>query len=176
MIILRKKASPPPLPNLIPNVVFSFSGITVNAGSPANVTNGSGLTPATPSLSGIHENYTISNGVRSALVNNIWPRILLFTLPAVYWVDGLSFWQVTGAEFDSGIRNFTLEYSLDGLSGWLQIPGSPTTFVRGSNNIASGPLQFSWTPVNASYIRFVVTNSWGSQRIALLEVQFRGYL
>jgi hypothetical protein len=175
MIILRKKASPPPLSNLIPNVVFSFSGITVNAGNPANVTNGSGLTPATPSLSGIHEHYTTSNGVQSALVGTTWPRILLFTLPTVYQVDGLSFWQITGSLIGFGIRSFTLEYSLDNLS-WLQIPGSPTTFALGSISTPSSPLQFSWTPVNALYIRFVVTNNWAGGRIALSEVQFRGYL
>lgn len=174
MIILRKKAAPLPSSNLIPGVIFSFVGITVNAGSQANVTNGSGLTPATPSLTGVHANYTTSNGVQSALHNNTWPRILLFTLPTVYWVNGLSFWQVTGTSNPFGIRDFTLEYSLDNLSGWSQIPGSPTTFTQGSTN-PSTPLQFSWNPVSAGYLRFVVINTWGGSRIALSEVQFTGY-
>jgi len=172
MIILRRKAPPPS--NLIPNVVFNFIGLTVNAGSLANVTNGSGLTPAIPSLSGVHENYTTANSVRSALVGGTWPRILLFTLPTAYQVNGLSFWQVTGSEQTSGIRNFTLEYSLDN-SVWLPIPGSPTTFPRGSIT-PSNPLQFSWNPVNAAFIRFVVTINWEGTRIALSEVQFMGYL
>lgn len=177
MIILRKKAAPIPSSGLIPNVIFSFVGITVNAGSSANVTNGSGLTPATPSLTGVHQLYTTSNGVQSALHNNTWPRILLFTLPTVYWINGLSFWQVTGSFNASGIRDLTIEYSLDNLSGWVQIPGSPTSFAQGSSSIPSNPLQFSWNPVSAAYIRFVVSSVWtGGIRIALSEVQFAGYL
>lgn len=175
MIILRKKASPPTTSSLIPDVNFSFAGIAVNAGLAANVTNGSGLNPATPSLTGVHQTYTTSNGVQSAFHNNTWPRILLFTLPNVYWVNGLSFWQVTGGSSNFGIRNFTLEYSLDNLSGWSQIPSSPTTFTQGSTN-PSTPLQFSWNPVQAQFVRFLVTNTWGGNRIALSEVQFAGYL
>lgn len=173
MIILRKKAAPTPSSNLIPNTIFSFVGITVNAGSPANVTNGLGLTPAIPSLTGVHENYTTSNGVQSA-INSIWPRILLFTFPNLYWVNGLSFWQVTGASRTFGIRDFTLEYSLENAS-WLAIPGSPTSFAQGSTT-PSSPLQFSWNPVQAQFIRFVVSSNWGGNRIVLSEVQFAGYL
>ena len=175
MIILRKKAAPVTTPSLIPNVIFSFVEIGINAGLAANVTNGSGLTPATPALTGTHQLYTTSNGVQSTFHNNIWPRILLFTLPAVYWVNEMSFWQVTGGSSAFGIRNFTLEYSLDNLSGWTQVPGSPTTFAQGSNT-PSDPLQVSWNPVRAAYIRFLVTNTWGGNRIALSEVQFAGYL
>jgi hypothetical protein len=172
MIILRKKAAPPTTSSLIPNVNFNFVGINVNAGSVANVTNGSGLTPATPALTGVHESYTTSNGVQSTFHNNTWPRILLFTLPSVYWVSAISFWQVTGVSNIFGIRDFTLEYSLDN-SGWTQIPGSPTTFAQGSS---FSPLQFSWNPVQARFIRFLVTSTWGGNRIALSEVQFAGYL
>lgn len=175
MIILRKKATPIISSGLIPDVIFNFVGISVNAGSFANVTNGSGLTPATPSLTGVHENYSTFNGVQSAAHNNVWPRILLFTLPRVYWVSGLSFWQVTGTSNLFGIREFTLEYSLDNLSGWTQIPGSPTIFPQGSTT-PSGPLRFSWNPVSAAYIRLLVTSVWGGNRIALSEVQFAGYL
>ncbi|BBG58067.1 T9SS C-terminal target domain-containing protein [uncultured phage] len=173
MIILRKKAAPVTTPSLIPNISFQFVNLNVNAGSVANVTNGSGLTPATPALTGTHESYTTSNGVQSTFHNNIWPRILLFTLPSVYWVSAMSFWQVTGVSNGFGIRDFTLEYSLDN-SGWTQIPGSPTTFAQGSSSFS--PLQVSWNPVRAAYIRFLVTNTWGGNRIALSEVQFAGYL
>lgn len=174
MIILRKKAAPVSSPALIPGISFSFVGITVNAGSVANVTNGSGLTPATPSLTGVHENYTTSNGVQTALHNNVWPR-LLFSLPNLYWVNGLSFWQVTGGLNTFGIRNFTLEYSLDNVA-WLAIPGSPSNIAIGSSSTPSGPLQFSWNPIQARFIRFVLSSNWGGNRIALSEVQFRGYL
>lgn len=170
MLIIN--AAPPPSSDLIPGTIFQFIGIGINAGSVSNVTNGSGLTPATPALTGAHQSYTTSNGVQSNFHNNTWPRILLFTLPSVYWVSAISFWQVTGVSNGFGIRDFTLEYSLDN-SGWTQIPGSPTTFAQGSS---SSPLQFSWNPVQARFIRFLVTSTWGGNRIALSEVQFAGYL
>ena len=175
MIILRKKAAPIPSSSLIPNVIFEFVGITVNAGSVANVTNGSGLTPAIPALTGVHETYTTSNGVQSALLFGIFPRNLLFTLPAVYWVNSMSFWQVTGTPNSFGIRNLTIEYSLDSSSGWTRIPESPTSFAQGSTS-PSGPSQFLWNPVQARFIRFVVSSNWGGGRIAISEVQFSGYL
>jgi hypothetical protein len=34
----------------------------------------------------------------------------------------------------------------------------------------------SWTPVQARFIKFLVNSVWGGTRIALLEVQFAGYL
>jgi hypothetical protein len=172
MLIIN--AAPIPSSGLIPNVIFSFVELTINAGSVANVTNGSGLTPAIPALTGVHEIYTTSNGVQSALLFNIFPRNLLFTLPAVYWVNSMSFWQVTGTSNGFGIRDFTIEYSLDSSSGWTRIPESPTSFARGSS--PSGPSQFSWNPVEARFIRFVVSSTWGGGRIALSEVQFAGYL
>ena len=171
-MLIINAAPPVTTSGLIPGTIFQFVGLSINAGSAANVTNGSGLTPATPALTGTHESYTTSNGVQSTFHNNIWPRILLFTLPAVYWVSAMSFWQVTGVSNGFGIRDFTLEYSSDN-SGWTQIPGSPTTFAQGSS---SSPLQFSWNPVQARFIRFLVTNTWGGNRIALSEVQFAGYL
>jgi hypothetical protein len=171
MLIIN--AAPPPSSDLIPGTIFQFIGIGINAGLAANVTNGSGLTPATPALTGTHESYTTSNGVQSTFHNNIWPRILLFTLPSIYWVSAMSFWQVTGTSNAFGIRDFTLEYSLDN-SEWTQILGSPTTFERGSSSFS--PLQFSWNPVQARFIRFLVTSTWGGNRIALSEVQFAGYL
>ncbi|WP_287710452.1 hypothetical protein, partial [Microcystis sp. M145S2] len=62
---MRKKAASVS-PSLIPGTIFQFVGLSINAGSAANVTNGSGLTPATPALTGVHANYTTSNGVQSA--------------------------------------------------------------------------------------------------------------
>lgn len=177
MIILRKKAAPPPSSNLIPNVIFSFVELTVNQGLTANVTNGSGLTPAIPALTGVHAGYDTSNGVQSALLFGIFPRNLLFTLPAVYWVNSMSFWQVTGTSSTFGIRNLTIEYSLDSSSGWTRISESPTSFALGTMGASpSGPSRFSWNPVQARFIRFAVSSNWGGGRIALSEVQFAGYL
>lgn len=173
MLIIN--AAPPPSSDLIPGTIFQFIGTGINAGLAANVTNGSGLTPATPALTGIHALYTTSNGVQSA--NTVaYPASLLFTFPAVYWVTAMSFWQVTGINSGFGIRNFTIEYSLNGSSGWSQILGSPTSFAEGSGTVPSNPLQFSWNPVQAQFIRFVVSRNWGGVRIALSEVQFAGYL
>lgn len=176
MIILRRKAAPIPSSGLIPNAIFSFVGITVNAGSQASVTNGSGLNPATPALTGIHELYTTSNGVQSANHGLIFPRTLLFTLPNLYWVSEMAFWQVTGfgGTPTNGINAVTLQYSLDNVS-WLTIPGSPSSFPIGGNS-PSNPLLYSWTPVQARFIRFLVNSVWGGGRIALSEVQFAGYL
>ena len=175
MIILRKKAAPIPSSSLIPNVIFEFVGITINQGLAANVTNGSGLTPPTPSLTGVHALYSASNGVRSALHNNIFPRTLLFTLPNVYWVSGMAFWQATGTESSSGLNSVTLQYSLDNFS-WITIPNSPSGLPLGSTTVASSSLSYSWAPVQARFIRFLVNSVWGGGRIALLEVQFSGYL
>ena len=176
MIILRKKAAPIPSSSLIPNVIFEFVGITINQGLAANVTNGSGLTPPTPSLTGVHALYSASNGVRSALHNNIFPRTLLFTLPGVYWVSGMSFWQVTGTtDSNNGIQSVILQYSLDN-SSWLTIPDSPSSLPLGNTTAASFPLPYSWAPVQARFIRFLVNSVWSGGRIALSEVQFAGYL
>lgn len=174
MIILRKKATPIPSSSLIPNVIFEFVGITVNAGSQANATNGSGLNPATPALTGIHALYTTSNGVQSANHGSVFPRTLLFTLPSVYWVSGMAFWQVTGAFNSNGINAVTLQYSLDNVS-WLTIPDSPSNLPIGGTS-PSTPLPYSWNPVQARFIRFLVNSVWNGTRIALSEVQFAGYL
>ena len=173
MLIIN--AAPPPSSDLIPGTIFQFLGVGINAGSAANVVNGSGLNPATPALTGIHALYTPFNGVQS--FNTVtYPTNLLFTFPAVYWVTALSFWQVTGTSNGFGIRNLTIEYSLSSSSGWTQIPESPASFEAGSSTVPSGPLQFSWNPVQAQFIRFVVNGNWGGQRLALSEVQFAGYL
>lgn len=175
MIILRKKAAPIPSSSLIPNVIFEFVGITINQGLAANVTNGSGLTPPTPSLTGVHTLYSASNGVRSALHSNIFPRTLLFTLPNVYWVSGMAFWQATGTESGNGIQSVTLQYSLDNFS-WITIPNSPSSLPLGSTTVASSSLSYLWAPIQARFIRFLVNSVWSGGRIALLEVQFSGYL
>ena len=171
-MLIIDAASPATTPSLIPNISFQFVNLGANAGSVANVTNGSGLTPAIPALTGTHEFYTNSNGVQSGLVGTTWPRILLFTLPTQYWVSGMSYWQAAGG---FGVQNLEIQYSLDNFS-WLPISGSPTTFPIGSTTIPPTALQFSWEAVRANFIRFVVSSNWAGGRIQLLEVQFAGYL
>lgn len=172
MIILRKKAAPAS-PSLIPGTIFQFVGLTINAGSVANVTNGSGLTPAIPALTGVHENYSNTNGVRSANIITS-PVSLLFTFPAVYWVTGMSFWQVTGFNSDNGLRSVLIQSSLDN-SSWISVPNGSLQFPFGGDT-PSNPIVISWPPVQARFIRFLVNSVWGGTRIALSEVQFAGYL
>ena len=172
MLIIN--AAPPPSSDLIPGTIFQFVGLTVNAGSVANVTNGSGLTSATPALTGVHETYSNTNGVRSANIITS-PVSLLFTFPAVFWVTGISFWQVTGStNNNNGIRSVLIQSSLDN-SSWISIPNGTLEFPFGGST-PSNPIVISWTPVQARFIKFLVNSVWGSTRIALLEVQFAGYL
>lgn len=172
MLIIN--AALPSSSDLIPNVNFSFVGISVNAGSVANVTNGSGLTPATPALTGIHANYTTSNSVQSAIIG-VYPVSLLFTFPAVYQVTAMSFWQITGTARGNGIRSVSIQSSLDN-SSWISVPNGSLEFPSGSSSIPSNPIVISWAPFQARFIRFVVSSNWGGTRITLSEVQFAGYL
>lgn len=171
-------ASPPQqsVPALIPNLQFTSPDLVTNAGSLANVTNGSGLTPAVPSLTGSHALYATTNAWRS--VNNAaWPRNFVFILPDLYWVTGLSFWIINGVEWAAQIRFFTIEASSDGGNTYTPIAGAPTSFPSGStSSIPSNPASYTWDPVRANRIRFVVTANFSSARITWLEAQFQGYL
>lgn len=170
-------ASPPQesQPALIPNVQFTSPDLGTNAGSLDNVTNGSGLTPAVPSLTGSHALYATTNAWRSSLHNNSWPRNFVFVLPNIYWVTGISFWPVSGVESSNQVQFFTLQASLDGGTTYAPIAGAPSSFPRGSTT-PSNPVSYTWEPVRANQIRFVVTGNYGAGRITWLETQFQGYV
>ena len=68
----------------------------------------------------------------------------------------------------------TVKYSTDG-NTFTTITGAPTQFAIGANAAAEPPEQFSFSPVVASHVQFVVSSNHGSPlATGFSEAQFDG--
>jgi len=163
---------------LAPNANAALiTGVTAstNMGSGAgtnitNTVNGRGLPGNTPALSGNHATATSSNvwiSGAGTLTGNI-----TFNLNESYSLAGFSFWNFNGA-ISTGIRGVAVQGSTDGVN-FSAIAGAPTQFAIGATG-SEPPAVFSFSPVTASYVRFVVGSNWGgASYTGFSEVQFDG--
>ncbi|MBD2289213.1 discoidin domain-containing protein [Microcystis wesenbergii FACHB-1317] len=143
--------------------------------------NGDGLPGNNPSLTGNHAFPAGGNAWISALGSSTGN--ITFNLGRAYSLDGFSFWNLSSNLFrNQGINGVTVQSSTNGTT-WTTIPGAPTSFNIGSAGLlATQPPQVvSFSPVTASFVRFVVLSNRQSSLIpgflrstGFSEVQFSG--
>ncbi|NCR03569.1 MAG: discoidin domain-containing protein [Microcystis aeruginosa LG13-03] len=139
----------------------------------ADTVNGRGLPGNTPSLTGNHATAIGGNAWLSA--PNIVTGNVTFNLNGSYSLAGFSFWNFNRDLFSGGIKDVTVQSSIDGTT-WTTIAGAPTQFAIASNNPIL-PKVFSFSPVTASFVRFVVDSNWQTgtpTNTGFSEVQFNG--
>ena len=96
-----------------------------------------------------------------------------FNLNGSHKLAGFSFWNFNGNNF-RGIKDVTVKYSTDG-TNFTTITGAPTQFAIGASYAAEPPEQFSFSPVVASHVQFVVSSNYGSAAgSGFSEAQFDG--
>ncbi|NCR11073.1 MAG: discoidin domain-containing protein [Microcystis aeruginosa LG13-11] len=133
-----------------------------------NTVNGQGLPGNTPSLTGTHALAAFNAWAGSQSTGNI-----TFNLNGSYSLTGFSFWNLNNPDNTAGIKDVTVQSSTNGTT-WTTIAGAPTQFAIAANAPQS-PAQFSFSPVTASFVRFVVASNWGfSGATGFSEVQFDG--
>jgi hypothetical protein len=133
-----------------------------------NTVNGQGLPSNTPSLTGAHQTATGGN----AWLGNQSTGNITFNLNGSYSLTGFSFWNLNNPGNTAGIKDVTVQSSTNGTT-WTTIAGAPTQFAIAANAPQS-PEQFSFSPVTASFVRFVVSSNWGGSFAGFSEVQFHG--
>lgn len=115
---------------------------------------------------------------------NVWGSIgggvttgqLTFTLPSLYDVSGVAIWNFNGFS-NGGVRNFTLESSLDNLT-YTPIAGIPAFLNQGANLASEFAQQIVFSaPVTANFIRLNILSNYGDTNgTGLSEVLFDGTL
>jgi hypothetical protein len=133
-----------------------------------NTVNGQGLPSNTPSLTGAHQTATEGN----AWLGNQSTGNITFNLNGSYSLDGFSFWNWNNNNL-VGIKDVTVQSSTNGTT-WTTIAGAPNQFAIGPDNGPSNPQIVSFSPVTASFVRFVVSSNWGGSFAGFSEVQFHG--
>jgi hypothetical protein len=136
----------------------------------ADTVNGRGLPGNTPSLTGNHATAIGGNAWLSA--PNIVTGNVTFNLNGRYSLAGFSFWNFNRDLFNGGIKDVTVQSSTDGTT-WTTIAGAPVQFAIASN-APIPPAVYSFSPVTASFVRFVVASNWGFSSSGFSEVQFDG--
>ena len=134
----------------------------------ANTVNGAGLPSNTPSLTGSHAVATSTNAWSgTATTGNI-----TFNLNGSYSLAGFSFWNFNAVN-TAGIKDVTVQSSSDGTT-FTTVAGAPTQFAIAAAATPENPQVFSFSPVTASFVRFVVASNWGwaGPNTGFSEVQF----
>ena len=150
-----------------------ITGVTVstdmgsNGTNIINTVNGVGLPGNTPSLTGNHAQADFNAWAGSQSTGNI-----TFNLNGSYSLAGFSFWNFNRDLFSGGIKDVTVQSSSDGTT-WTTIAGAPVQFAIASN-APIPPAVYSFSPVTASFVRFVVASNWGFSSSGFSEVQFDG--
>ncbi|MFM2378871.1 MAG: hypothetical protein RLZZ143_1449 [Cyanobacteriota bacterium] len=165
---------------LIPNITASTNmGNSLLFPGIVETVNGDGLPGNNPSLTGNHALSAGGNAWISALGSSTGN--ITFNLGNRYSLDGFSFWNLSGINLirNQGINGVTVQSSTNGTT-WTTIPGAPTSFARG-NLLIQPPQVFSFSPVTASFVRFVVNSNFQSgllpgflRSTGFSEVQFSG--
>ncbi|MCZ8102260.1 MAG: discoidin domain-containing protein [Burkholderiales bacterium] len=139
--------------------------------SVTNTVNGAGLPSNIPSLTGLH---AVADGTNAWLGSTATGNIT-FDLKGSYSLAGFSFWNYNRTNFNRGIKDVTVQSSTNGTT-WTTIAGAPTQFAIAAN-AAINPQTFSFSPVIASFVRFVVASNWQTgthTNTGFSEVQFNG--
>ena len=153
-----------------------ITGVTVstdmgsNGTNIINTVNGVGLPSNTPSLTGNHATAIGGNAWLSAA--NIATGNITFNLNGSYSLAGFSFWNFNRDIFSGGIKGVTVQSSTDGTT-FTTVAGAPTQFAIAAN-APIAPEVISFSPVTASFVRFVVASNWGFSSSGFSEVQFDG--
>jgi F5/8 type C domain len=137
------------------------------AGNINNTVNGSGLPANIPALTGVHAN---SNNL-NAWVGDGSSGNINFNLNGLYNLDGFSFWNLNAGSTASGINGVSILTSTDGVS-FAVLPGAPIQFAIGANNAPTPPVQFTFAPTQAAFVRFSVLSNYGSSVTGFAEAQF----
>jgi len=139
---------------------------------PINTINGVGL-DAFPSLTADHEPTVPGNSFVGVGTGGVFDYNLGDLL---YSIIGFSFWNQNnggpGAAGSTGIQDVTVQYSTNGVD-YFNVPGAPTVFAQVGTDI-SPPEMFSFTPVEAVFIRIVVDSNWGDINTGYAEIAFSG--
>ncbi|GEA26261.1 hypothetical protein MiAbW_00811 [Microcystis aeruginosa NIES-4325] len=164
-------------PALIPDITASTNmGNSLLFPGIVETVNGDGLPGNNPSLTGNHNLSAGGNAWISALGSSTGN--ITFNLGRAYSLEGFSFWNLSGFLVRNlGINGVTVQSSTNGTT-WTTIPGAPTSFARG-NLLIQPPQVFSFSPVTASSVRFVVNSNFQSlpgflRSTGFSEVQFKG--
>lgn len=147
---------------------------TMGSGSATNLINtinGDGLSSL--SLTASHDATTPLNSWVSG--GGVLTGEITFDLGGVFSIQGFSFWNqndggpgVLGAP---GIQDVVVSSSLDNIN-FTPVLGSPTTFAQESNLVSSAQ-QFSFTAVDAGFVKFTVLSNHGDpNQTGFAEVQF----
>ncbi|MFN6272291.1 MAG: discoidin domain-containing protein [Microcystis sp.] len=157
---------------LIPNITASTNMGSAFSTNIANTVNGAGLPSNTPSLTGNHATAIGGNAWLSA--PNIVTGNVTFNLNGSYSLAGFSFWNLNNPGNTAGIKDVTVQSSTNGTT-WTTIAGAPVQFAIAAN-AAIPPAVYSFSPVTASFVRFVVASNWGwtGPNTGFSEVQFNG--
>ncbi|MFM7280095.1 MAG: discoidin domain-containing protein [Microcystis aeruginosa] len=132
-----------------------------------NTVNGAGLPGDTPSLKGNHALAAFNAWAGSQSTGNI-----TFNLNGSYSLAGFSFWNLNNPGNTAGIKDVTVQSSTNGTT-WTTIAGAPVQFAIAAN-APIAPEVISFSPVTASFVRFVVASNWGLSSTGFSEVQFNG--
>ncbi len=158
---------------LITGVTVSSDMGVSNSSNIDNTVNGVGLPGNTPALTGTHAAGSPANiwaGNAGVFTGNI-----IFDLNGSFDLAGFSFWNFNRpGDISStfGIQSVTVQSSTDGVN-FSNIVGAPTVFAQ-ANGGPQDPEQFSFSPVNASFVRFVVGSNYGGPFTGFAEAQFDG--
>jgi hypothetical protein len=141
------------------------SGSSIN-----HLVDGSGLPGDIPSLMGLHQAASPSDAWLSSATTPTGN--ITFNLNGTYSLAGFSLWNFNYGNV-GGVKGVTVTTSTDGIS-YTAVTGAPTQFAIGANIAPESPEQFSFAPVNASYVKFQVLSNYGGffGSTGLSEVQF----
>lgn len=165
---------------LAPNARAALiSGVTVSTNMGGAISsieagytvNGAGLPGDVPSLTGDHASGDASANAWFSSIGTPTGNIT-FNLNGTYSLAGFSFWNFNGNN-QVGINGVTVQSSTDG-TNFSTIADAPTQFAIGTFADVTPPEIVSFSPVTASYVRFVVTSNYGATVTGFSEVQFDG--
>lgn len=165
---------------LAPQLLFSDVLIPVSASTDMgsgfgtmleNTFNGTGLTEF-PSLTASH---FPSDPLNSWVSDSTVSGQIDFDLGGIFSVDGFSFWNQNGGgpglDGSTGIQDVVVQASTNGLD-FFDVSGAPAVFAQVTGMDLELPEQFSFDPVNATHIRFVVQSNYGDLQTGFGEVAF----
>ena len=160
---------------LITGVTVSTDMGSLGGTDITNTVNGVGWPGDVPALTGTHAASTQGNTWIGSLDSG---NTITFDLGDSYDLAGFSFWNFNGVN-TAGIQNVTVQSSTDG-TNFSTISGAPTVFAQANFDAPQDPELFSFNPVTASFVRFLVGSNYGltdfGNATGFAEVQFDGTL
>jgi len=136
---------------------------------PVNTINGTGMV-SFPSLTANHQPSDPANSFVGIGTGGAFD----FDLGGTHTINGFSFWNQNaggpGADGITGIRTLSVQSSTNGVD-YFPIPDSPAIFQQVFTNL-SPPEMFSFPPVDAAFVRFIVDTNYGDVNTGFAEIAF----